>query len=246
MKLESIAQVLDFDAYKTRTEAESTHNLGELVALADMRMFRYAKVGAGAISAGKLQLAPAPITNHHNCTVAAAAAKGAMEFTATLGATAAGANIYGEGYACVNDEAGEGATYKIKYHAAVDSSGVITAKLFDPIAVALTTASQVSFVHNKYNGVVEGTSSTQAPAGVPLVDIAIGDYGWLQTKGVAAVLADETITIGAGVTAGTSTAGAVEEIDQPGDTTVLSDYAVGWAIVAGVDTEYRPINLAIE
>ena len=44
MKLESTAQILDFDPYSIRTEAGPTHNIGEKVIAAD-RIFRYAVAG---------------------------------------------------------------------------------------------------------------------------------------------------------------------------------------------------------
>jgi len=245
MKLESTATILDFDPYKTRTEAGSTHNLGELVALADQRKFRYAVAGASDISHSKLQLAPAPKTNHHNIAVYAAAAIGATEVQATLGATAATANEYSEGYLCVNDATGEGYTYKISGHAAVASAGVITVELFDPIKVALVAAtSEISLIHNTYNGVVEGTSATRSPAGVPYVDISSGDYGWLQTRGVAAVLNGSACTLGARLMADASTAGAVT--DQTDVTAPQAEWQVGFAITVGVSTEYKPIFLTID
>lgn len=245
MKLESQALILDFDPKKTRTEAEATHNLGEKVAVADGRVFRFAKAGGSNISLGKLQLAPAPKTNHHNVAVASAAALGATQVTVTLGATAATANEYAEGYLFITDAAGEGGSYKISGHPAAESAASLTVTLFDPIvATALTTSSEATLIHNNYNGVVEGTSSTQLPVGIPLVSISSGDYGWLQTRGHVPALADENLTLGAWLTAGTSTAGAVEELDDV--TAPVTDIAIGWATVAGVDTEYRPIFLTLD
>jgi len=245
MKLESVATILDFDPYSTRTQPEATHNMGESVTLADQRKFRYAKAGASNISHGKLQLGPVPKTNHHNIAVYAAAAIGATQVQATLGATAAIANEYSEGYLCVNDATGAGYTYKISSHPAVAQSGVITLTLFDPIKVALVAAtSKISLIHNTYNGVVEGTSATQSPAGVPYVDISAGDYGWLQTRGVCAVLNGASVTLGARLMADGTTAGAVT--DQTDVTAPQTEWQVGFAITVGVSTQYKPIFLTID
>lgn len=227
-----------------QTSSSQKFPLGEKAETSDGRVFRYAKAGSSAIAAGKLQLAPAPKTNHHNIAVAAAAAVGATSVTVTLGATAAVANEYAEGLLVINDVDGEGQAYKIKSHPAADASASLVVTLSDPIATALTTDSEACLVHNPHNGVVEGTSSTQQPVGIPLVAIAAGEYGWLQTKGVAPALADETLNLGALLTAGTSTAGAVEEMDDL--STNVTDNFIGHAIVAGVADDYRPINLTIE
>lgn len=245
MRLTSKATMLDFDPFKTRTNADGSQNLGDMACLTDGRIFRYAKVGASNAAKGQLQLAPAHKTNHDNIAVAAAAASGAKQVTVTLGATAATLDEYAEGFLAVNDVDGEGQTYSINGHAAANLSTSLVVNLFDPIATALTTNSQVCLVHNSYNGVIVGTAATQLPAGVPLVAIAAGDYGWVQSRGVAAVLADETLTLGFPVVAGSSTAGAVEEQDGTFGT-AQAQYVVGKAFVAGVDTEYRPVMLTID
>lgn len=244
MKLESTALILDFDPYVTRTEADSTHNLGETVELADGRVFRYAKAGASNISKGKLQVAPAPITNHHNMACAAAAV-GATTVTVTPGATAGDANIYAEGYLCINDVDGEGQVYKVKSHAAISSSTAFDVVLFDPIKTALTANSEATLVHNTYNAVVEAAVEERQPAGVPLINISAGDYGWLQTRGVAAVLSGEDYDVGSSLTQHASTAGALDETDTTFGTAMLH-YVVGKAIVAGINTEYRPVFLTID
>lgn len=245
MRLEGIADVLDFQPYDSRTEAGSTMAMGEGVRLADFRVFRYAKAGASNISKGKLQLAPAQKANHHNNAVQTAAAIGATSVAVTLGATALVADEYNEGYLAVNDATGEGQTYKIKRSPATDASGVCTYELFDPISVALTTSSEVSAVHNTFNAVVEAAVATRRAAGVPLISMAAGDFGFLQTKGVAAVLADQTTTLGGPLSASASVAGAVADIAD--EITTSAVRRVGYCdIMAGVDTEYRPITLAID
>lgn len=208
-------------------------------------LYRYAKVGGSNISKGKLQMAPAPKTNHHNVSVAAAAAIGVTKVTVTLGATAATANEYAGGVFAINDVDGEGATYRIKSHPAADSAGSLELTLERPIVVALTTSSQACLVHNAWNGVVEAAVEERQPAGVPSIDGTAGYFLWLKTKGVAAVLAGAAIDLGADVTPHASTAGAVGAVSDTAATEV-DQVRVGQAIVAGVDTEYRPIRLSID
>lgn len=245
MRMESAPLVIDFDPFDTRTEADATHELGIAVRLADGRVFRHAVAGASNISKGKLQQAAAPIANHANLTVAAASL-GATAITVTPGATAGAANLYSEGYMAINDVDGEGATYKIKDHLAITASVAFTLNLFDPIrGTALTANSQVTLVHNGHKNVIESTTQTNRPAGVPLIGISAGDYGWVQARGVAAVLAGTTRTLGSPQIGSGATAGAV--VDQTDILGASAERTVGWAdIIAGTDTEYNPITLLID
>lgn len=245
MKLESIAPIMDFDPKSTRTEADATHSFGEAVYAGDRRVFRFGSTSEN-VSLGKLSQAPSPKTNHHNIAVAAAAALRATTVTVTLGATAATANEYSAGYMFTTDAAGEGTAYQISSHPAAGSAASLELTLFDPIqGTALTTSSEVSLVHNTYNAVQEVASSTLRPAGIPLVSISSGDYGWFQTKGAAAALCDTATTLGAPQKASGSVAGGIADM-----TDILgasSEVLVGWAdIMAGVDTEYRPITLQVD
>lgn len=246
MRISSPADIIDFDPYTTRTVDPGTHTFGDKVDLADGRAFRFGKAGASAISRGKLQLAPAPKANHQDTALAADAAVEAEQITVTLGATAATAGEYDEGFAVVIDGAGEGQVFVISHNPAADSAAALTLVLADFVKTALASASsKVGLIHNAYNGVVEGTSDTRQPAGVPLIGAAAGDYVWLQSKGIASVLADETLTLGAWLTAGTSTAGAVEELDDV--TAPITDNLVGFVQhAAGTDTEYPVVVLAID
>jgi len=188
-----------------------------------------------------LAVAAAQTATHENCAVNAAAAAGTREVSLTLGAGAVTANQYAGGYLVVNDAAGEGRLYAISGHPAADASASLTVALDQEIAVALTTSSEVSLVLNPWSGaVIAVTDQLDMPVGVPNVTIPANDFGWIQTRGACAVLADETLAIGVSVTTGTSVAGAVEAVDA------VSEPLVGIALQAGVDTEYRAIYLQID
>lgn len=247
MRTQGQADVIAFNPLATSSVAQ--HDLGQEIELTDGRVFRYAKAGASGISAGKLQLAPAPKTNHHNVAWASGGAINTNKVTVTLGATAATVDEYAQGYLVVNDATGEGTAYQISGHPAASSAATLELTIFGNFYEALVSGSEVSLVHNRYNAVVEGTTQTRTPAGVPLRDIAAGEYGWLQVAGIAPVLADEAIAVGSAVTIGSSTAGAVELRDWAVNATDATRFDVephvGRAVVAGVDTEYRPILLEI-
>ncbi len=242
MSLQSAPAIFNIDPKETETVPG--HVLGQMAIMNDGRCFRYAQAGE-ALTAGHLGQAPSPKTNHHDIVLAAAGAIGAKKITVTLGATAAVVDEYAEGFVVVNDATGEGTSYKILSHPAADASASLELTLSEPIAnVALTTSSEVSLVHNHYNGVQESTTQTLKPVGVPLVDVADEAYYWAQSKGVAPVMADETLTVGALLSAGSSTAGSVEEMDDV--TAPLVEHFVGWALATGVADEFFPVELTID
>lgn len=238
----SPATIPDFDPYKTSSTPQ--HQIGMRFVDGE-DMYRYAKAGASNISRGKVQIAAAPKTNHHNIAWASGGALGATTVTFTLGNTAAVANEYAEGWLVINDATGEGTKYRIKSHPAAAGLATLEVTLFSPIRnVALVSGSEASLVHNTYNGVVEGTTITRRAAGVPLTSVTAGDYCWLMTHGVCPVLCDTTTTLGAKQKVG-AVAGAVTDM-----TDILgasAEVEIGTAdIMAGVDTEYRPITLTID
>lgn len=252
MPLQSQPTIFAFDPKEQMAQPE--HLLGTMAITSDGRVFRYAKGNASTdLDAGKLQLAPVPNTNHHNIAVASAAALNAKKVTVTLGNTAATADEYAEGFMVVNDAIGEGTSYKILTHPAADASASLELTLSEPITnTALTTASEVELIHNHWNLVLEGTTATIRPAGVPLVTVDVSEtpYCWLQTKGPCPVEADENGNVGEAVTTGTSTAGAVEAEDwqlQGTDANrVIEEFRVGHRLVAATAEEHNTVDLCID
>lgn len=232
--LQSIGQPL------MSSSSDQAHQLGTKAVSADGRVFRYVKAGAVALVPGKLQQGPAIVANHQNIAVAAAAAAGATSVTVTLGATAATANQYANGFLVINDAAGEGHTYKIVSHPAADASASLVLTLDDAIIVALTTSSEACLIANQYNGAIVAPASPTGPdLGVAIYPVAIGEFGWVQTRGVVSCLSDGTPAAGSMLSRSNAVAGAVE-------TGVLAQGFVGNAVQAGVDTEYRAINLQLD
>jgi len=166
MKTQSPVSIVEFDPYSPQS-SQAGHGYGDRFDVGDGRVFRYAKAGSSALSVGKLGLAPAPKTNHHGMTMAAAAI-GAVSITMTLGATASVANEYAEGFLNISVTPGQGQTLKIQDQPATSSGGSQTITVFDPVNVALTTSSRGNLVHNTHNAVVEAASKTRRGAGVPL------------------------------------------------------------------------------
>jgi len=219
--------------------------LGEKVVSSDGRTFRYVLVGGTSLVPGKLYQAPAEITNHQNMTITAASAIGDTTVNFTLGATAATANQYANGYLMVTTTPGQGYSYLIKSHPAADSAAALVVTLSDPIKVALTTSSVVDLVLNPYSGVlVQPTTKTSAVAGLAVNAVTNAQYGWLQTGGAACCFVDDsTIAVGLDVVVSDQAAGAVEVIAD-GAAELLPK--VGRALTGIATTEYGAIYLTLD
>lgn len=209
-------------------------------------LYRYAQVGASNITAGKLQVCPAPKANHHNvaATTAVTADGRTRSVTLTLGATAAVANEYAGGFLVANDVSPEGETYRITGHPAAASSATLAVEVDRPFVSNIATTSEFTLVHQVQNGVVEAAVEERVPAGVPLVDMTAAYHGWLKIVGVAAVLQGDATNLGEELVQHASTAGAVDAASTTYGT-AFAYYTVGKAKVAGVDTEFNPVDLMI-
>lgn len=243
MPYASDPQVVDFNPYKTSTTQMFALGTG----FKDGEdVYRYAKVGASTITKGKLQTAPAPKTTHHNLAVVSAQAIGDKTVTVTLGATLAAADEYAEGHLVFNDVLTGGYQMKIKTHPAAALSTNLVVTLYEPLPTALTTSSKANLVHNTYNNVIEGTSQTVRAAGVAMVTATTGLFLWLKTRGVASLLADQTIALGSWIVPSTSVSGSVIAISGTYATALITNRIGQADIMAGVDTEKRPVRLEIE
>ena len=207
--------------------------------------FRYGRNNAStAAVAGQLQVAVTVTANHVNRALDAAVAVDALSVAFTVGATAAAKDLYAEGELCINDagsSTGEGISYRIRGNTAFASSGAGTVFLDEPVQVAMTTSTEVSLVQNPWDRfVISVTDQADQFVGVANKAIAVDLYAWLQTRGLCATQADETLTVGAALTTGTGTAGQVEELDG------VLEPRLGIANQAGVDTEERLVYLTID
>ena len=239
---EAVKKIYAQDLFSESVTAKE--RLGTIRVLEDGRKFVYAKMGATGGVAGNLYQAAAPtVTNHTNIAVAAAAALGAKRVSVTLGATAAAANLYADGFLNVNDAAGEGHLYKIKGHAAIGSGGTGWINLYDPIRKALTTSSEVSLVRCPVDAVIIHPSPPTAPlAGVCTFDVTANYYAWLQVSGICSILTDGTLDYADSICASNGTDGSVEKY-VPATTTGLGP--IGYVLNINASTEYSTVMLQI-
>lgn len=221
--------------------------MGTQLVLQDGRKFRFALNGAVTGAAGKVYQASVAITNHLGVTVQAAAAVGAKSIAVTLGATLATVNQYAEGFFVAEAVAGLGYAYKIDSHAAVASAGILTAKLAqgNGVQVPLTTATTGSFIANIYSGVVIApiTTRTMPAVGVMVIPLVASTYGWLQTRGLAAVLVSGTVVVGDPVI---NPGGAAGAVGPQNATFADKETQIGWVMRVAATATYAPIFLTID
>ncbi len=241
---------------QTSLDANLATMVGSVFETSDGREFVLVQNAGTALAQGKTVQGPAAISNHQGLTTSTAAI-GAMAVTVTAGGTLITANQYAGGYVIFSEGTGLGQTLKIKSHPAATSSGTCVLSLEDPIQVATDTASTKSFlVKNPFGsangtdvrtegvvicpttltGQVIGVSTTPIPASTA----TIPSYGFIQKKGMAAVLNRAATAIGLNVgTSSSTTAGACETYAAATNT------LIGAAVTAGVDGKYGVVNLNI-
>lgn len=213
------------------------HRPGEIVFTNDGRAFRYAEAGGTALDPGKCQSSEAEDTGEQDLAVVAASIGATTIVTSTTISVAV--NEYAWGYAVITVTPGLGKAYLLDNHLAYTTAAA-TFNLFDPIEVALTTASRVDLVANIYmNLVITPSSATGAVVGVSHTALTANYYGWVQVNGPACVLADGSIAVGLDCTNSNATDGAVEDADT--DTQVL----IGQAITGIATTEYGLVNVRL-
>lgn len=212
------------------------HNLGELVFSNDGRAFRYAKAGATALVAGKLQQASAEVTTNLQNLTCAVSSAGATSITTTSTPTVTANQVAGGLLTVTAATTGAGFTYKIKSHAAATAAAV-TFNLVDPVVVATTGTVTVDVIPSPYSAVVVNpTTATSAPIGVAVYNITAAYFGWLQVGGVASILNDVGSTVGTNVSASNAVAGAVEAA-------VTAQAAIGVAVTGVANTEYGFVKI---
>ena len=220
--------------------------IGEKLELADGRVFRYASFAA-ATGAGILvsqDISATAVVETDGAVLGAAGdyspVAGSSQFQITL--ASATLNQYQGGYFHSTDDAGEGHNYRIKSNSATGAttSGKVDIVLYDPIVVTMTTDTDFAITGNLYNQVRPAIGTTDyIVSGVTPIAFTSAYYGWVQTRGVAVILTDDSaIGIGVPVMCGDAQAGAVEVADN-------SHPLVGFCLHEADDTGYMGIALQL-
>ena len=222
--------------------------IGEKLELADGRVFRYGYTAA-AINAAELvsqDLSATAMIETDDIVIAAASGfdpgAGSTQFQITLASVTenqyAGAmlQIANDG----GDGTGEGIQYRIKSNSATDAttSGKVDIYLFDPIKVALTTASDIAIVGNLWYNVRGAVGTADyVVSGVTPIAFTANYYGWLQTAGIALVASDGAIAIGSSLTLSDSDVGHVQLEDA------YTEPRIGYSLWAADDNGHVGVLL---
>jgi hypothetical protein len=204
-------------------------------------VYRYGKMGAGALTAGKCVTHAASIAGHFNMAPTANVAAGETAISVETSATDITLNQYAGGYLYVNDGAGEGQMLRIRSNPAHDHSddASIIITCYDPLVTAIVASSNtlVTIVADPLSAlIVQAATTTGATMGVTVSDMAASHYGWMAVSGPQAVLTSGTLVVGNHAVP-LGAAGAV----GPAAGDVIQ--VVGTVMIVNVTTDYSLINL---
>lgn len=229
--------------------SDQRHKLGTRMALADGRVYRYAKDSGAGIAAGRLAQAPATdAADDMDLAWSAGAAVGGTTITTGTSLTIT-EDQYKEGYLYTNDGTGEGQIYQIKSNTAV--SGAVGCQFTiddeDGFAIALTSSSSLfGVLYNPYDGVlVQPTTITNAAVGVSTTTVTASYYTWLQTWGPCALLNTGTSWVVGDqlASAETGAAGAAILLDS---SAAPDNQSVGYSMyIAPADADFGFMMLTI-
>ena len=239
------------DLYTSST-TQGAPELGQLVFGDHGKAYRYVKAGE-ALVVGTIVQGPAVDTQFDALATATAGVAGDMALYLTNGTTAVVLNelVGAVATITVNSASGTnlGEEYTVTGNIAAANGAALTLYIDRPLRTATTTSTTKTAVRrSQYNGVIKApvTTLTAQAVGVAIYPIASGEYGWIQTHGVASVKMDgTTIIVGSQVaspspyTAGFGTlAAAASGAGQPS--------IVGNALMATASGQSMPIFLKID
>ena len=202
-------------------------------------VYRYGKMGSGAVTAGKCVTHAASIAHHFDLTPTAGVAAGETAISVETAGTDLTLNQYAGGYLYVNDAAGEGQMLRIKSNPVHDHSDdpsvIITC--YDDLATAITTSSRVTLIADPNSALIgQAATTTGATMGVTVMDMTAAYYGWFAVSGPATVLTSGTLVVGNHAVP----LGAVGAVGPAAGDVIQ---VIGVVMIVNVTTDYSLINL---
>ena len=202
-------------------------------------VYRYGRLGSGAVTAGKCVTHAASIAHHFDLTPTAGVAAGETAISVETAGTDITLNQYANGYLYINDAAGEGQMLRIESNPAHDHSAdpSIIITCYDDLATAITTSSRVTLIADPSSALIgQAATTTGATMGVTVVDIAATHYGWFAVSGPATVLTSGTLVVGNHAVP----LGAVGAVGPAAGDVIQ---VIGVVMIVNVTTDYSLINL---
>lgn len=198
------------DLYQGVTDVPGAELLGNIERGLNGKEFAYALAGASNLVLGNVLQAPAVDAQFDDMVVPAAVASGLASGApvgVTNGTTVVAVDDFKGGTVC--DSNGE--EYTIIGNAAAANGALLNLFLDRPIRTAWSTSTTVTLRRNPYFKVIQcPTTLTGIIVGAAIFAIPATQYGWIQTKGTANLLSDNsTGAVGSSVSNSAATAGAV-------------------------------------
>ena len=232
------------------SSADQKYALGSVLDLPDGRRFRYAKNG-GVILYKALMATAAAIETKWESEVQTAktASVGDQDIPVLITtASSLAANEWDEGYLSVESGlAGAiGDLYKIASHTVHATVVTITVADVGGCRTALDANQVCTIIRCPFMAVIvaAATAITGKAAGVPLVDIPIGYFGWLQTIGPCPLIVDTGETLVLDEPVG-NTSGGVTVAGTCG-APAADDHTWGHALTNSTATESGIVDLPLE
>ena len=201
--------------------------------------YRYCKMAAVAVTAGKCVTHAASIAHHFDLTPTAGVAAGETAISVETAGTDITLNQYAGGYLYVNDAAGEGQMLRIRSNPAHDHSAdpSIVITTYDDLATAITTSSRITLIADPLSALIgQAATTTGATMGVTVVDMAASHFGWMAVSGPATVLTSGTLVVGNHAVP----LGAVGAVGPAAGDVIQ---VIGTVMIVNVTTDYSLINL---
>lgn len=225
---------------------DQKHRLGARYQDGHGRVWRYAMNGATELGPSLMTSAEAPASGIFEIVqtgYTTAVGDTSIRVLATTGSAVLDGQLV-DGWLIPNKIAGLAHAYAIASNTWISGDTVMHVELYEPIRLATTVLTEITMRKNLYRGViVNATTPTGFPTGVPNMTIPVSYFGWLQVKGPCAMTVDngDTLTIGCmcGGPAAAAAAGMV------GVCAVTEPY-YGQVITIGAADETALINLQLE
>ena len=214
-------------------------NVGAERRLEDGRAFRYAYFAAAA-NTGLLvstDVSATCVVEVEGSMTGASAAATSVTITDSTTLGSATADQYAGAYLHIGDDAGEGYQYRIRGNTAA-SSNAVDFTLYDGLLEAVTSATDWAITGYPYNNVRGAVGTADyIVSGVTIMDVTANYYAWVQTRGIATVLSNGAVAIGANLTLSDDVVGAVQLKDAE------TEPLVGFACFASDDTGHVGVKL---
>jgi len=211
-------------------------------------VFRYVEFG-GTTVAGDLLQAEAPDGAHDDLDptgsgTGAGVAAGSKIISIATSVTLV-VNEYALGKLVIETDTGAGYDYDIVANEVAAGAANANVTIRDGLAVAIDATSDVKLIKSRFKEVIKMPATvTGMLVGASKGIGADGSFGWVTTRGPAAMLTDGTVTIGEHVRTSDGTPGTVEALDRDG--TNENEAEVGYVIEVAATGQYSLIFLTLE